>query len=188
VEDAVAPGVEESVVDLNGGEHRVVKGEGAGADEEVVEVFAADVGHQEIVETIAFADVEDGGDVGVSGETGAEEAFAAEAVKELGLAGERGMQDLDGEQTIVDAVADEVDAGHAADTDKAEYKVFASEQDGEPGADVLGVEGNLKRGRDGHERRRRRVSAGMVHASAWIGTNGMDMRGSCRWMLGCRYQ
>ena len=201
VEDAVVPGVEERLVDLDGGEHGVIEGEGADAGEEVVQVFAADVRHDEIVEAIDLADVEDGGDIGVTGEAGSEEAFAAEAGEELRLFGEGGVEDFDGEEAVVDAVADEVDAGHAADADDLQHEVAGGEEDGEAGGYIprvgLGLKGDVRlalgrwRGEDAenaaHERRRLTGAAG-AQESAWTGVKGVTGRGRWSRTPGCWYQ
>src|SRR5271165_119818 len=112
MDDAAFVGVFEGFADLFGDRQGFGDGDGAGFDT-VRKSGAFDQFHNQGVRDAGIFEAVDGGDVGVI-ERGEEGGFAAEAGQALGIGGDSGGQNFQGNLAAEFAVAGAVDFAHAA--------------------------------------------------------------------------
>jgi hypothetical protein len=129
VKNLLAPGIKKSLVDLDDGQKGIVEVEAAAACEQMIEIFAGDVGHNEIVQAVAFPNVEDWSDVGMAGKAGSNHGFAAKAAEDIAVSRQRGVKNLNCDESMMPAMTGKIDTGHATNANEAENEVVAGEED-----------------------------------------------------------
>jgi hypothetical protein len=94
----------------------------------MIEIFAGDVRHNEIVQAVAFPNIEDWSDVGMAGKACSNHGFAAKSAEDLAVFRQRRVKNLNCEESMMPAMTGKIDAGHAANANEAENEVVAGEQ------------------------------------------------------------
>ena len=127
VDDVAAVGGAEGGEDLLGGVDRLQRRERRAAPDDLLQVRARQVLHDDVVAAVRLAAVVDGDDVRVV-QPGRRRGLAPEALHELGVRGVGLGQHLDRHLAVEQAVVAEVDPRHAARAELAAQLVAAADE------------------------------------------------------------
>ncbi len=145
VDDFDAVGGVESFADLDGEIVGFGEGERTALFEDMIEGFAVDQFHREIIVTALFAEVKDARDVAVCDLSG-ESDFAFEACEDLGVMELSGEQKFEGDDIVEFEVAGAVDFPRSPFADQGDEFVTICDALGfEGGGPLLGIRGECWR-------------------------------------------